>query len=62
MILKPLRTAVSGLISRLEGLDGRDALGAVGLALLIHGGEILQPGAGFAVAGAVMVAIAVLVR
>jgi len=43
-------------------VDGRDVLAAAGLGLLGYGGELLYPGAGFAAAGAVMIAVAVLVR
>ncbi len=43
-------------------VDGRDVLAGGGLALFCYGGEALYPGAGFAAAGAVLVAIAVLVR
>lgn len=43
-------------------IDGRDVLAGGGLALLGYGGEALHPGAGFAASGAVMVAIAALVR
>jgi hypothetical protein len=43
-------------------LDRRDLVGVVGAVLLWLGGERLYPGAGTAAAGAVLVAIAVLVR
>lgn len=43
-------------------IDARDVVGAVGLVLLGFGGEAIHAGAGFAAAGAVMIAIAVLVR
>jgi hypothetical protein len=45
-----------------ERVDGRDVLGVAGLLLLALGGERLLPGAGMAAAGAVMVAVAVMVR
>lgn len=53
--MKALRKAV-------DLIDRRDVLGAVGLGLLCYGGEVLYPGAGMAAAGAVLIAIAVLVR
>lgn len=39
-------------------IDRRDVLGLAGLSLLAYGGECLYPGAGYAAAGAVMVAVA----
>lgn len=45
-----------------SSFDRRDLLGLVGIALLGYGGETLHQGAGIAVAGAVLVAVAVLVR
>jgi hypothetical protein len=44
------------------GIDRRDLVAAGGLGLIGYGGEIIYPGAGFAAVGAVMVAVAVLVR
>lgn len=43
-------------------VDRRDVLGLTGVILLAYGGETLYPGAGFALAGGVLVAIAVLVH
>lgn len=51
------------ILERLRAvIDRRDVLGIVGLSLLIYGGETLLPGAGYAAGGAVLVAVAVLVR
>lgn len=46
----------------IKSFDGRDGLGALGFAALTYGGEQIYPGAGFAAAGAVALAIAALVR
>lgn len=54
-----LRTAAARIRS---SIDRRDVVGAAGIALLAFGGERLLPGAGFAASGAVLVAVAVLVR
>lgn len=55
--------ALRARVSRLwAALEGRDLALFSGLALLAYGGERLLPGAGFAAAGAVLVAVAVLVR
>lgn len=43
-------------------LDGRDAAGLMGLAMLVYGGERIYPGLGFVVGGAAVLATAVLVR
>lgn len=43
-----------------NSFDRRDAVAACGLVLLGYGGEMLHPGAGYAAAGAVTIAIAVL--
>ena len=45
-----------------SAVDARDVLAAAGLALLWYGGEHLYPGAGYAAAGAILVAVATLVR
>jgi hypothetical protein len=57
-----MRSIRAALTTIRAGWDLRDAIGAVGLCLLIFGGEELMRGAGFAAGGAVMVAVAVLVR
>jgi hypothetical protein len=43
-------------------LDKRDVMGLIGCVLVCIGGETLHPGAGMAATGAILVAIAVLVR
>ena len=43
-------------------VDARDIAAGAGLVLLGYGGELLLAGAGYAAAGAVLVAIAVFVR
>lgn len=58
--MKEKLRAASALLGR--HIDARDVAGAIGLCLLCYGGEVLYPGAGFAVAGAVLVGIAVFVR
>lgn len=45
-----------------SAVDRRDVLGLIGLGMLTYGGEAIYPGAGLAAGGAVLVAVAVLVR
>lgn len=60
-MMKSVRAAAAWVRSRAD-FDRRDVLGALGVGLLAYGGETLYPGAGLAAAGAVLVAVAVLVR
>ena len=57
--MKSMRKVATWLRS---SFDRRDLLGLIGIGLLGYGGEMLYQGAGFAAAGAVLVAVAVLVR
>ena len=54
-----LRAAFASMAA---SVDARDLIALAGIGLLIYGGERLYPGAGYAAGGAVLVAIAVLVR
>lgn len=45
-----------------SAVDRRDVLGLAGVGMLTYGGEVIYPGAGLAVSGAALIAIAVLVR
>ena len=57
--MKSMKRAATWIKSH---IDGRDILGMIGVGLLGYGGETLHPGAGYAAAGALLVAVAVLVR
>ena len=58
-MMKSLRSVWTWIRAR---VDTRDLLGAAGAGLLCWGGELLHPGAGITATGAVLIAIAVLVR
>ena len=45
-----------------KAVDRRDVLGLIGIAALSYGGETLYHGAGYAVVGGVLVAVAVWMR
>lgn len=59
--MQKLRALAARLLA-LEPPDFRDVLGLVGVGLICYGGERLYPGAGFAAAGLVLVAVAAVVR
>ena len=58
-MLRKLRDA---LARATDSIDRRDAAFGIGCALLFHGGQQIYAGSGYVIVGAVLVAVAVLVR